>query len=141
MPAGVAAVTGVVLDEGTPGQRLASKGKRAILLRLLRALEEAELLGDVDFINVSAAYDVRFGYLGRLDVRLGEATRLDEKLRLLRRVVEEELSPSDICIIDVSDPTTAYCPPTTSERIEQSMLPLEDAPTANQGTQGDENTP
>lgn len=126
IPQGVAPVTGVLLDEGKPGQKLEGDGTRAVLLRLMRALKDADILGDVDFINVSAAYDVRFGYLGRLDVRLGEVTGLAEKLRLLRRVVEEELSPSDVCIVHLADPTTAYCPPATIEQIEQSMLPLED---------------
>lgn len=124
VPEGVASVTGVLLEDGEPGTRLKNEGRRMLLLQLLRAFSDADILDDVDFINVSAAYDVRFGYLGRLDIRLGEITRLDEKLRLLRRVVEEELSPSDVCIVHLSDPMTAYCPPTTVEEIEQSMLPL-----------------
>ena len=83
---------------------------------------------EVDFINVSALYDIRFSYQGRLDVRLGEATQLTEKLRMLKRIVEEELSPSDVNIIYLSDPTTAYCPPTTPEQIEQSSLPITEDP-------------
>ena len=91
------------------------------------------MMEDVDFINVSAAYDVRFGYLGRLDVRLGEATKLDEKLRMLSRIVNDELSPSDVNIIYLQDPTTAYCPPTTPEQIEQSALPLDEIIPAREG--------
>lgn len=136
VPAGLAPVTGVVIGAGTPGEMLKGEGKTGILLGLTRALDAAGMMGDVDFINVSASYDVRFGYLGRLDVRLGEATQLAEKLRMLGRIVEEELSPSDAYIVYLSDPKTAFCPLTTKDKIEQSMLPLEDiAPPGQMETQ------
>lgn len=127
-PAGVAPVTGVVISGGKAGQVLTGEdGERVdTLLHVTRALDKQGMMEDVDFVNVSAAYDVRFGYLGRLDVRLGEATKLTEKLRMLARIVNDELSPSDVNTIYLKDPTTAYCPPTTPEQIEQSMLPLDD---------------
>ncbi|MGM9612457.1 MAG: cell division protein FtsQ/DivIB [Butyricicoccus sp.] len=142
-PDRVASVTGVLLSGGKAGQVLTEEdGDRIdMLLRVTKALDKLDMMKDVDFINVSAAYDVRFGYLGRLDVRLGETTKLDEKLRMLSRIVNDELSPSDINIIYLQDPTTAYCPPTTPEQIEQSALPLDDiipveqdADTAGNGT-------
>lgn len=127
-PAGVAPVTGVVISGGKAGQVLTGEdGERVdMLLHVTRALDKQGMMEDVDFVNVSAAYDVRFGYLGRLDVRLGEAIKLTEKLRMLARIVNDELSPSDVNTIYLKDPTTAYCPPTTPEQIEQSMLPLDD---------------
>lgn len=127
-PEGVAPVTGVLLPEGQAGQTLADMDDKRVkmLLDITKALDKQGMTGDVDFINVSATYDVRFGYLGRLDVRLGEATELDDKLRMLARIVADELSPSDVQAIYLSDPTTAYCPPTTLEQIEQSALPLDD---------------
>lgn len=127
-PEGVAPVTGVILPEGTPGQILKDGDAEHVgrLLSVTRALGEQKMMEDVDFINVSASYDVRFGYLGRLDVRLGEAVKLNEKLRMLSRIVADELSPSDVNIIYLKDPTTVYCPPTTQEQIEESMLPLDD---------------
>lgn len=134
-PDRVAPVTGVVLADGKAGQTLTEEdGDRVdMLLRVTKALDKLGMMEDVDFINVSAAYDVRFGYLGRLDVRLGEATKLDEKLRMLSRIVNDELSPSDVNIIYLQDPTTAYCPPTTPEQIEQSALPLDDIIPAREG--------
>lgn len=128
IPEGVAGVTGVILDEAKPGEQLADKDASHIkqLLAVTRALDEQGMTGQVDFINVSALYDVRFSYQGRLDVRLGEATQLSDKLRMLTRIVEDELSPSDVNIIYLNDPTTAYCPPTTTEQIEQSALPIDE---------------
>ena len=127
-PEGVAPVTGVTIAGGKVGQTLTGEdgGHVEMLLDVTKALDQQGMMEDVDFINVSAAYDVRFGYLGRLDVRLGEATELPEKLRMLSRIVSDELSPSDVNIIYLKDPTTAYCPPTTPEQIEQSALPLDD---------------
>lgn len=127
-PEGVAPITGVTITGGKAGQTLTGEdgGHVEMLLDVTKALDQQGMMEDVDFINVSAAYDVRFGYLGRLDVRLGEATELPEKLRMLSRIVSDELSPSDVNIIYLKDPTTAYCPPTTPEQIEQSALPLDD---------------
>ena len=127
-PEGVATVTGVAIEQGEIGKYLTEKDSAHadILLRLTRALEQEGMMEQVDFINVSAAYDVRFGYLGRLDVRLGEAADLAEKLRMLSKIVADELSPSDVNVIYLKDPQTAYCPPTTQEQIEQSALPLDD---------------
>lgn len=134
IPEGVAGVTGVILSEAEPGQWLADQDASHIkqLLAVTRALDAQGMIGQIDFINVSALYDVRFSYQGRLDVRLGEATQLSEKLRMLTRIVEDELSPSDINIVYLSDPTTAYCPPTTTEQIEQSALPIEESTAAVQ---------
>ena len=133
-PEGVAPVTGVTIAGGKAGQTLTGEdgGHVEILLDVTKALDQQGMMEDVDFINVSAAYDVRFGYLGRLDVRLGEATKLPEKLRMLSRIVSDELSPSDVNIIYLKDPTTAYCPPTTPEQIEQSALPLDDITPVNE---------
>ena len=132
IPEGVASVTGVILSDATPGHFLSSEDtdRAAPLVALTQALEKQEMISDVDFINVSALYDVRFSYQGRLDVRLGETTQLTEKLRMLERIVQDELSPSDVNIVYLSDPTTAYCPPTTPDQIEQSALPIaEEIPT------------
>ncbi len=132
IPEGVASVTGVILSDATPGHFLSSEDtdRAAPLIALTQALEKQEMISDVDFINVSALYDVRFSYQGRLDVRLGETTQLTEKLRMLERIVQDELSPSDVNIVYLSDPTTAYCPPTTPDQIEQSALPIaEEIPT------------
>lgn len=136
-PEEVAGVTGVILRDATPGQVLDKEDtdRAAPLIALTRALDKQGMLEGVDFINVSALYDVRFGYQGRLDVRLGEAVQLAEKLRMLERIVEDELSPSDVNIIYLDDPTTAYCPPTTPEQIEQSALPLEDSVPLEQAEQ------
>lgn len=123
-PQHVAPVTGIVLEEAVPGERLAEKDKQAVLLRLLHAFEKKDMIGEIDFINVSAAYDIRFGYLGRLDVRIGEISQLTEKLRWLETAVAE-LSPTDVRIVYVTA-AGANCPPTTREQIEASMLPLED---------------
>lgn len=127
-PPGIASVTGVQIPASEPGQSLAKSTDKHVkmLLAVTKAIDKVGMAKGVDFINVSATYDVRFSYEKRLDVRLGEATKLDDKLRMFQRIVEDELSPTDTQIIYLSDPTTAYCPPTTPDQIEQSALPLDD---------------
>ena len=129
IPEGTASVTGIVLSTGTPGKKLTQKDtdRANTLIAVTKALAAQKMTENVNFINVSALYDVRFAYQKRLDVRLGEAVQLKEKLQLLSRIINEELSPSDVNTVYLSDPTTAYCPPTTAEQIEQSALPIEDS--------------
>ncbi|MDR3767270.1 MAG: FtsQ-type POTRA domain-containing protein, partial [Butyricicoccus sp.] len=110
IPEGVASVTGVILSDATPGHVLSEQDtdRAASLIALTKALAGQDMMADVDFINVSALYDVRFSYQGRLDVRLGETTQLREKLRMLARIVQDELSPSDVNIVYLSDPCLLY---------------------------------
>lgn len=129
IPEGVPTVTGVTIDDGTAGEYLdiQNNKKAALLVEITSQLKRVDIISNVDFINVSCLTDVRIGYLTRLDVRLGLADKLSEKLQILKHIVENELSPSDIKIIYLEDATTVYCPPTTKEEIEQSALPISSA--------------
>ncbi len=143
IPEGVASVTGVSLRAGQPGQQLTVEDadRAGILIDLTEELTRQGMMGDVDFINVSALYDVRFSYQERLDVRLGEAVQLTDKLRMLGRIVQDELSPSDMNTVYLSDPATVYCPPTTQEQIQQSAQPLEDSIPPDIGADGGTSSP
>lgn len=139
--AGVPAVTGVQLAEGTPGQYVPMGADEEQpcreLFYLVERLYAWGLLQKTDFINVSALYDVRVGYDGRLDIRLGtietaedqqrtEGTMalLDKKLRFAIYIFEEKLSPSDIVVIDLTDVSRASTRVATAEEVAASALPI-----------------
>lgn len=92
----------------------------SMLLLLLDALAESERIGRVDFMNLTRLYDVHIGYDGRFDVQLGSLEELDRKLRFLDTIIDEKLSPSDICVIDLSASGAASAIPTTPEKIAQA---------------------
>lgn len=123
---GIAKVIGVSVIEAEAGEYLDTKNNPNAkkLVEITKELKKQKVMSKIDFINVSALSDVRIGYLGRIDVRLGNADKLEEKFRMLIHIVEKELSPSDVQIVHLEQADTVYCPPTTKEKIEQSMLPL-----------------
>lgn len=91
----------------------------SMLLLLIDALAESERIGRVDFMNLTRLYDVHIGYDGRFDVQLGSLEELDRKLRFLDTIIDEKLSPSDVCVIDLSVSGSASAIPTTPEKIAQ----------------------
>lgn len=133
IPKGVPSVTGVTIDEGKAGKYLDFKNNKKVenLISITKKLKEKNMLANVNFINVSALSDIRMGYLDRLDVRLGNASNLNEKFNMLKHIVENELSPSDVQTIYIEDASTVYCPPTTKEKIKESSLPIADTKSEN----------
>lgn len=132
-------VTGVRVEDAQPGEQIPqdADGRARQLLYLTARLNAWGLLPETDFINVSALYDVRVGYGGRLDIRLGEiesaddSTRaegemalLDKKLRFAIYILEQKLTPSDIVVIDLTDVTRASTRIATAEQIAASSLPI-----------------
>ena len=78
-----------------------------ILSDVVKALEEAELLGIVKSLDISSKFDLHLDYMGRMDVKLGKDKDLDIKLAMVKRVLQE-LYEEDTGEIDISDPNNAY---------------------------------
>lgn len=145
---GVPLVTGVRVEDTRPGEQIEqdADGRVRQLFYLTERLHAWGLLPLTDFINVSALYDVRVGYGGRLDIRLGEiesaddSTRaagemslLDKKLRFAIYIFEQKLSPSDTVVIDLTDVTRASTRIATPEQIAASALPITDPAAPDSG--------
>ena len=95
---GLPRVTGVSFEVIRPGQILdpASDLHVDALLTVLTELESGGLLAETDFVNLQSLTDVRIGYQGRFDIRVGIVDELAYRLRFVRTVIEERLSPSDV---------------------------------------------
>lgn len=74
---------------------------------LLNSMIDNDILEDVGEIDLSTGYDISIRYLDRFTVKLGNSENMEKKIRYLRVIVEDNLSPMDRGIIDVSDGVTA----------------------------------
>ncbi len=73
------------------------------LLFLLNTAEDDDILKDIEEIDLSQQYDIRFRYLGRFTVRLGTTEDLEKKLKWLHTITEDKLSPNVTGTLDLSD--------------------------------------
>ncbi len=127
-------VTGMAIGERQAGETLDADDGPATqqLITLLDALSQGNLLQNVSFINLTSLTDVHIGYQNRFDVRIGSSGDLARKLRFLQEVVDTKLSPSDIGVIDLSQPPRAnYWPAPLSEIEAAAGKPDKPADTAD----------
>ena len=69
---------------------------RDALLTVLQTLDAANMLDDLDFVNLTELTDVRIGYDKRFDIRAGSLDDLTYRLRFAQTVISDRLSASDI---------------------------------------------
>ena len=119
---GLPTVQGVTLDSAVPGEMLDPAGDTYIdaLLTVLRTLDAANMLDELDFINLSDLTDVRIGYQNRFDIRVGTVEQLAYRLRFAQTVIGERLSPSDIGVLYWDNKNRLHFVPDTAENVAKS---------------------
>lgn len=144
----LAPVTGVTVGSRKVGETLGERDGPAAeqLAALLSALTQNNLLQNVSSINLINLTDMHIGYQNRFDVRLGSSSDLARKLRFLQEVVDTKLSPSDIGVIDLSEPPRANYWPATLDEVQAAAgnipaAPAVDKPDASTGTTQSETQP
>ena len=115
-------VLGVTLDNAVPGELLDPAGDTYIdaLLTVLQTLDAANMLDDLDFVNLTELTDVRIGYLDRFDIRVGTVEQLAYRLRFAQTVISERLSPSDIGMLYWDNKNRLHFVPDTAENVAKS---------------------
>ena len=115
-------VLGVTLDNAVPGELLDPTGDTYIdaLLTVLQTLDAANMLDDLDFVNLTELTDVRIGYLDRFDIRVGTVEQLAYRLRFAQTVIGERLSPSDIGMLYWDNKNRLHFVPDTAENVAKS---------------------
>lgn len=84
--------------------------KLSYLETLLRAFEEADMIGDVDDLDLSNPANPTFRYLGRFTVKMGPNENTDYKLRMLMSAVTQ-MDGSMTGSIDLSEGTAVRVSP------------------------------
>ena len=118
VPIVAGAIAPAEVEEGTilphDGQ-----GKVATLRSLMQFLEEQDLIDRVGGINLNAMYDICFELDGRFAVRIGDGSELERKMRWVDVLVNDRLSPSDIAVLDLTDPTQVSTLLITQEELTE----------------------
>ncbi|MBQ9080512.1 MAG: FtsQ-type POTRA domain-containing protein [Clostridia bacterium] len=86
------------------GQRIEYYEDTEYIGEFVSVLEDSELDGGIDSIDVSDKYKLEVLYDGKYTIRIGELKNMDEKLRMIYLMLEDEvLSEGIAAIFDVSD--------------------------------------
>lgn len=107
--AGLCVVTGAPLTEPKVGKQatFSQPEKEKPLFLLLNTLRDDGIISNIGAIDFTQGYHISFTYLDRFTVRIGTTEDLSQKLRYLRAIVEDKLTPNQRGVIDVSDVQTA----------------------------------
>lgn len=86
------------------------KHKATYLKEILFALSEADMLGDVESIDVSNSANAEFTYLDRFTVKLGQNENTSGKLEMLESAASE-IKPAESGVFDLSEKKKASFKP------------------------------
>ena len=80
---------------------------RTRLKTILSAMENTNLMGHVQSIDIRDKFNIRIRYLDRFDLLVGDENNMKHKFLMVKEVVLD-LNQSDTGTIDIADPDTAY---------------------------------
>ncbi|WP_373164748.1 cell division protein FtsQ/DivIB [Agathobaculum sp. Marseille-P7918] len=123
---GLPVVTGMTLSDVPLGKILTEDSSKSAeeLLTILQTLDAADMLGDLNFINLSDLRDIHIGYQKRFDIRVNSVDNLAYYLRFAQTVIEDRLSPSDIGQLYWDAQNRLHYVPDTAENIEKAGMGL-----------------
>lgn len=121
---GLPVVVGMTLDGVQPGQVLHSDISREAeaLLTVVQTMDAADMLSELDFINLTDLHDIRIGYRKSFDIRVGTIDNLAYHLRFAQTVIDERLSPSDIGRLYWDDQNRLHFVPDTADNVAKSGM-------------------
>lgn len=115
---GMLRITGFTVKDPKEGEVMTVNDEDAAkveyLKNILTALEEADMLGAVQNMDLSTSGNPQFIYLNRFRVKLGGSDGLESKLGLLKSAVET-LKPEEKGIMDLSGKDSVHFSPGSIE--------------------------
>ena len=124
---GLPLATGVTLMGMQPGELVdpSTDAYTGALLQALNALDAADMLPQLKFINLQSLTDIRIGYMGRFDIRIGTLEKIVYRLRFAQTIIDERLSPSDIGRLYWDAKDQLHFVPDSAENVEKSKTTLD----------------
>lgn len=124
---GLPTVTGLSLLGLKPGEMLerTSDAYSDALLTVLKTLDAADMLGELDFINLQSLTDIRIGCQQQFDIHVGTVDELAYRLRFAQTVISGRLSPSDIGRLYWDAKGRLHFVPDTAENVARSATGLD----------------
>ena len=77
------------------------------LKTILSAMENTDIMGNVQSIDIRDKFNIRIRYLDRFDLLVGDENNMKHKFLMVKEVVLD-LNENDTGTIDIADPDTAY---------------------------------
>ena len=131
---GLPTVVGITLANATPGKMLSADDNEETeaLLDILQNLDAADMLSDLDFINLSDLTAIHIGYQDRFDIQVDTTDELAYHLRFAQTVINERLSPSDIGRLYWDTQNRLHFIPDTAENVARAGMVSAGTDTAGQ---------
>ncbi len=77
------------------------------LQTILLAMEETDIMGQVQMIDARDKFNIKIRYLDRFDLLMGDVSNMKHKFLMVKEV-SRDLAQNQCATIDIADPDTAY---------------------------------
>lgn len=117
----IAELTGPEVVSTTPGESIAADGdlKAEKVFECIGIMSELGMLGKIQYIDANDLSDIRFGYENRLRILLGGYDKMDYKLKFIKTVIDDKLSPYESANLDYTG-DKLYVGPLETENDENA---------------------
>lgn len=135
----IAELTGLEQSGTKPGEKITDSDdlRAEKIFECLGIMSDIEMIGKTQYIDASDLSDIKIGYENRLRILIGGYDRMDYKLRFIKKVIDEKLSPYESANLDYTG-DKLYVGPIEDE-TEQSAEQSGDTADADKQSSGDEN--
>jgi len=101
-------VKGAQIGDSEIGHRivLSDENQDSILFELLNKLQSDDILKNIQEIDITKLYEIKFMYQDRFKVMFGMPEEIEKKIKFLKYVVEEKLASNETGTIDITDAST-----------------------------------
>ncbi len=98
----IAELTGIERASSVPGENIAAEDdlKAAKVFECISIMSELDMLEKIQYIDAEDLSDIRIGYENRLRIVLGGYDNSEYKLKFIKTVIEDKLSPYETANLD-----------------------------------------
>lgn len=134
----IAELTGLELTGTKPGAKITDSDdlRAEKIFECLGIMSDLNMIGKTQYIDASDLSDIKIGYENRLRILIGGYEKMDYKLRFIKKVIDEKLSPYESANLDYTG-EKLYVGPIENETEQSGQTDTEN--TENTGAADGEN--
>ena len=137
----IAELTGLELTGTKPGAKITDSDdlRAEKIFECLGIMSDLDMIGKTQYIDASDLSDIKIGYENRLRILIGGYDKMDYKLRFIKKVIDEKLSPYESANLDYTG-EKLYVGPIENETEQSGQTDTENTEnTENTGAANGEN--
>lgn len=137
----IAELTGLELTGTKPGAKITDSDdlRAEKIFECLGIMSDLDMIGKTQYIDASDLSDIKIGYENRLRILIGGYEKMDYKLRFIKKVIDEKLSPYESANLDYTG-EKLYVGPIENETEQSGQTDTENTEnTENTGAADGEN--